>query len=137
MDVSCRNIKESDIRRVDQIANQFLNEIGWVRRSEIYEGIENKTFKVIEVDEVVVGFINWRVRKRDGVCVIDHIGVHRDYQSKGLGQELMSHLPITTQLVRTMDGIPSNRFYERLGFKLDSQKQGRKFLINTYIKEVR
>jgi ribosomal protein S18 acetylase RimI-like enzyme len=74
----------------------------------------------IVVDGQKIGF--YTLRPADGGLQLDHLYVHPNFQSRGIGSEVLRHLlaladasQMTVSLGALRDS-PSNRFYQRHGF---------------------
>lgn len=89
----------------------------------------NSHFLVAEIDEVVIGFINFTTRKtvlHDGPSgLIDELVITKSYRSKGVGKQLISavikmcrqlgccEIEVSTEKVN----IEAKEFYRKCGFE--------------------
>lgn len=75
----------------------------------------------IVVDGQRIGFYTFRPAD-DGCFQLDHLYVHPDFQSRGIGSEVLRYLLALADASQTAVSLgalrdsPSNRFYQRHGF---------------------
>lgn len=109
---------------INKIARQYPKELGFVAKTHLKEVL------LASIDSVIVGFVNFRVRK-DGWATINEIAVHRDYQRQGVAKRLIFSILHPTQLKCTVDN-PANDFYRHLNFKLIGTVNGRVRALNVW-----
>lgn len=122
--MSILSIKEHKHVSTEQLNNLFTA-IGWKARESVRwkEVLEKSTYLITFWDESnLVGM--GRILEDGVMCMFYDIGVHPDYQNKGIGKQIMEKL---IGQVRGKDYVsiglfpwhdnPSNiPFYEKLGF---------------------
>ncbi len=81
-----------------------------------------------ENDQIIGGCNGFIVH---GAIYTDQLWVHKDYRKNGLGRKIMEHVHIYAQnqeckmaTVCTMSFQGSLGFYEKLGYKVDFERQG-------------
>jgi GNAT superfamily N-acetyltransferase len=82
-------------------------------------------------DEVSGAFCNYRIRKRDAVCVVYEIAVPKPFQRQGIGSAFIAALPRPVRLKCTIDN-PANNFYASQGFVLRYVEDGRRRQLNVW-----
>lgn len=116
------------------IANQFKSELGFVNLAALKVAEEKRSLEVIPS----VGFCNYHHRQ-DKQTTIYEIAVAKQYQRQGWGRLLFyrvlcaaierSH---STIVAKCPEDLPSNEFYQHLGFKLAAVEAGRKRQLNRW-----
>ncbi len=98
--------------------------VAWLKNS-LYNGYADEVFTIATSTQELAGFISLKIK--NGYGHIDLIGVHDEYQNKGLGGVLMAKAVeyfnsrnIKEIYVATEgENIKANIFYQRKGFVID------------------
>ena len=122
---------QADFPAIKRIANQFSDELGFVRTNSLARGVDLHELFVAERDGRDVGFVNWQAR-RDGWNTVYELGVLRDFHGQGIGRALLYAVPCPIRLKVTEDNAQANRFYLSAGMRLTSVEKGRKRVLNVY-----
>jgi hypothetical protein len=125
-ELSCMNIRalwlgckahiryavEEDLSVIKRVANQWKDELGFVNRAAVLEGIKRREVQVATVRGYVVGFVHWH-RRRDGWATIYEIAVRRDWLEQRIGAALLVSIPRPRQLKCPVDNVRANDFYAK------------------------
>lgn len=121
----------ADIPPIQQIARQFSQGLGFVRRGSLERAISKNELYVADVGGGPIGFVNWHARL-DGWSTIYEIGVHRDHHGQGIGRALLYAVPAPITLKCTTDNAQANKFYAGAGMRLEGVETGRKRNLNIW-----
>lgn len=113
-----------DIPDVKKIANQYKNELGFVMLPALKKAIQNYELLVAELDQRIVGFVNFH-RRKDGISTIYEIATHKDYRNQKIGKALLSAVSSPKQLKCTVENS-ANTFYEKQGLICKDTLKGKK-----------
>lgn len=131
-----RHATEDDLPAIKRIAGQYSKELGYVMYPALRESILRGSLLVYAFpDGLIAGFVNYRLRKDGGVTVYE-IATHKLYTFLNIGRHLIEALPNTQIRLKCTVDNPANGFYEHIGFTHVATEQGRKRLLNIWIKEV-
>jgi len=125
---------EEDLDAISEIAHQYRNELGYVRKPALRQSIARHSLVVGMSFQQVVGFVNYRACK-DGWQTIYEIATHKNHMRKGYGRALLCGVPLPIRLKCPVDN-ESNAFYEAMGFRLDHVEGGNKRKLNVWVKEL-
>lgn len=121
--------KLEDLARVKRLADRFTKELGWSPRGAYLTSIEAGEILIAATKQELAGFVKFHIR-RDQIVTIYSIVVDWDYQDQGVGKKLIEALreQIGGKEIRLVcpEGLPSNKFYEKVGFHKDGIKEGKK-----------
>lgn len=97
----------------DEMANRFRNFSNWVA----------------EENGEIMGYAFFTNQKSDKKLFLESLYVHPNHQGKGVGKQLLhkgiSVYPQATAVSLTVyKGNPNISFYEKIGFKRESEKKG-------------
>ncbi len=127
-----------DIDQIKRIADAHKKELGFVRRPSLLESISRSELLVAKLDSAVVGFVEYRHRK-DGQTTLYNIAVVPKYTRHGVGQKLVralvnesAGLGKTCVCLKCPQDLPSNKFYENLGFQLQQTEPGKYRQLNIW-----
>lgn len=118
---------EDDIPLIKKAANKHVDELGFIGGWD-FKGVVAKKHMLVHRDSG--SFCHFHVRK-DGVSVIYEILTTPAARGMGLGRAMVGML---TKPVRAKcpEGLPSNGFYEKLGFRKVSVDAGKKRRLNVW-----
>ncbi|QUX95770.1 GNAT family N-acetyltransferase [Marinomonas sp. CT5] len=110
------NTQDYSLAQVQAWAPESFDMSVWERKMD-----EIKPF-VAELDNIIVGYCDLQ---SDGL--IDHFFCHHQYQGKGVGRRLMSHivsLAIERNIARIYShvSLTAKPFFERFGFRVVSEQ---------------
>ena len=116
-----------DIPLIKKAASKAVDELGFIGGWDFKEVIKKKH---LLVDRDTGSFCHFHVRK-DGVSVIYEILTTPAARGTGLGRDMVQML---TRPVRAKCplGLPSNGFYEKLGFRKVAVEEGKKRKLNVW-----
>jgi|WetSurMetagenome_2_1015567.scaffolds.fasta_scaffold23458_10 GNAT superfamily N-acetyltransferase len=127
-----------DIDRIKQIADKNKKYVGFIIRGALVKAIQRKEVIVIEVENEIVGFVNYHHRRDDQTTQYD-ICIDEKHRGKGIGRLLENaaldeakQFGKKRYIIRAPIDLESNIFYERIGFKLKEVEKGRKRPINVW-----
>lgn len=125
---------EGDLLGIKAIANQYKDELGYVMMPTLRKSLADKTLVVAEINQQIVGFVNYRARTRktDPGQTIYEIAVHRDFRGQKIGAGLLAAVPRPVRLKCTVDNQRGNEFYEASGLVLAGTESGRKRPLNVW-----
>lgn len=111
-----RKATKDDILKIDVIARQFPNALGWVRKVSLEKAIEKGYLNVAQLNEtgLIIGFVEYNIPTRGsniGYSVIYHLAVDINYQSLGVGKYLIYSVPTPIRLKVKRDNIKARMFY--------------------------
>lgn len=107
-------IRKSRIDDKDAIAKIWRKNtsmLGGVQMAALKRSIENGCCHVAEIENKVVGFVEFYTRK-DGGNTIYHIATDEQFQKRGIGAALLFSVPCPIRLRVTSDNEKAIRFYE-------------------------
>ncbi len=132
----------TDLDAIKRIADSRKNELGFVLRPTLAESIAREELFVAEMDDQVVGFVDFHMR-RDKQITLYHIATVVDRQREGLGRGLIAALSVLGRdrdasriLLKCPAGLEANQFYISLGFTLHETQNGRKRALNVWTLEL-
>lgn len=120
---------QREVAIAKEVSNKLKRELGFVNRAAL-----EKSFLVNELDVIGdgVGFVNFHHRKDDQTTIYE-LGVKPEFQRQGWGRLLFYRVLCSSIekgkikiVAKCPIDLPSNRFYERLGFQLKKLEPGRK-----------
>jgi len=116
-----------DIPLIKKAANKHVEELGFIGGWD-FKGVIEK--KHMLVDRETGSFCHFHIRK-DGVTVIYEILVTPAARGLGLGKAMINML---TKPVRAKcpENLPSNGFYEKVGFRKITVEEGKKRKLNIW-----
>lgn len=114
--MNIRRAAMSDIDTCQRIARSHSKWLPFVRRDSLRRAIDNGELFVAQVDDTVVGFVNWHGR-RDGWSTVYDLAVAKGYEGQGVGRALLYAVPCPIRLKCTADN-PANQFYAGTGMRL-------------------
>lgn len=127
------------VSEAKRIASQFKNELGFVNSAALQVSEDKGQLEVIKG----VGFCNYHHR-RDGQTTIYEIAVGKNHQRTGWGRLLFYRVLCAAIehsqrciVAKCPEDLPSNSFYEHLGFKLMNVLPGRKRRLNCWKYEIK
>lgn len=136
--VTIRPASVEDIFGVKTLADQHKVELGFIRKSILYEAQEKGWLLVAVRDEKVIGFANFRIRQDNNATLYD-IVVDEPFRKQQIGKRLIQRL---TWLVNVAGGdhirlkcpqsLPANAFYEKLQFIHTETETGKKRPLNVW-----
>lgn len=116
---------EEDLKPIKDVVNQNREFFGFVMNVALKESIKENSLYVYEIDNQILGFINYHIRK-DGWSTIYEIAVAKHAHGHGIGKKLLSVLEEPIRLKTTADNTNAIAFYQKQGFFLSRTEQGRK-----------
>jgi GNAT superfamily N-acetyltransferase len=119
-----------DIDTCDRIARQYPDELSFVSKVKMRDGVDRREMFVACVDNVVVGFVLWH-RCRDGWSTIYDLAVNRDHRGLGIGRALLYTVPCPIRLKCTATN-PANKFYQDAGMMLVGTEPSKRTMLNMY-----
>lgn len=114
-----------DLKTIKKIANQNREFIGFVMNVALAESIKNKSLNVVEIDNMVIGFVHFHARK-DSWHTLHELAIFKEYQHSGLGQLLFDTVPHPIRLKTTQDNESAINFYQKNGMAHVRTEQGKK-----------
>jgi N-acetylglutamate synthase-like GNAT family acetyltransferase len=103
------------------IASKLSHELGFVMRGTL---LERAMAKELLIATPNIGFCSFHITGKKQ-CTIYEIGIDPDFQGQGHGKALLTQLKMIcykrsarTIFAKCPEGLPSNQFYEHMGFKL-------------------
>ena len=121
-----------DISAMKSLADAHRFELGFVRRPALISAIDRGEALVGRRSQEVVGFVLYR-HCLDGETAVYDIAVQTAHRRQGVGRALLEALRVEARSLgqRTIRAkcpldLPANRFYEQLGYKLESQEPGKR-----------
>jgi N-acetylglutamate synthase-like GNAT family acetyltransferase len=131
--------KIDKVKEAKQIASQYLKELGFVNQSALEESNKKGYLEVVgDHKSGIAGFTHFH-HKQNGETMIYSLAVLPEHLKKGWGCLLFYRVVCsaiehgsTKVVARCIDGLPSNKFYEHLGFKLVAVERGKKQLFNKW-----
>ena len=136
--VTIRPARVEDVFGVKTLADQHKVELGFIRKSILYEAQEKGWLLVAVRDEKVIGFANFRIRQDNNATLYD-IVVDEPFRKQQIGKRLIQRL---TWLVNVVGGdhirlkcpqsLPANAFYEKLQFIHTETETGKKRPLNVW-----
>ena len=121
------------IPKVKEIADSLRDELGFTLLPQLEEAM-HKSELIVAVNSIqdVLGYTKYHIRRDKNITVYS-IGVESKCQGMGVGTALMDFLKLEIDFV---DGqvirlkcpvdLPSNTFYEKMGFKSYGIESGRR-----------
>lgn len=116
-----------DIPLIKKAANKHTEELGYIGGWDFLGVIEKKHMLV---DRESGSFCHFHVRK-DGMTVIYEILTTPAARGTGLGRQMVDKL-VRPVRAKCPEGLPSNGFYQKLGFKLMVVEEGKKRKLNVW-----
>lgn len=131
-----RYANELDIPGIKEIADSHKKELGFTNIAIIRDAQQHNQIIIIEQDNILVGFIRFRLRK-DDVAVIYEIVVGP--KRTGYGSQLIHHFiriagESNKQYIRLKCPIElaANSFYKKMRFHLIGSEVGKKRELNIW-----
>lgn len=121
-DLVIRKATQADLDVIKDLADAHKNELGFVLRPALANGIERGEVFVAENSRGIVGFVEYHHRQ-DEQTTLYHIAVQSEHRRQGIGRQLVEALIYDTseynkgfiQLKCPVE-LEANKFYKRLGF---------------------
>lgn len=120
----------SDIPAIKAIADPLRDQISFVRTGALQRGIDKRELYVAELDNQIVGFINWH-GSRDGWSTVYELAVSPDFRGQGVGRNLLYAVPCPVSLKCTVEN-PANEFYQKAGMRKIATLKGKRRQVNLY-----
>jgi len=128
----------SDLDGIKRLADIHREELGFVLRPSLEKSIADLEIFVALSEDTLIGFIHYHHR-RDQQTTLYHIAIHPNHRLQGGGQCLILTLrdeAITIEkafiLLKCPIPLASNKFYERIGFRLAQVEEGKKRALNVW-----
>lgn len=118
----------ADLEHLNWVAKKYTEELNWVPKTHILSAIERGE---LLISEPSFSFVIYHKRQDDGVNAIYSIIVPISHRGKGIGRTLVDKIGDPLSL-KCPDGLPSNAFYLRCGFKLVKREQSTKCILNVW-----
>jgi len=124
---------ESQLNQIIQITKLMTKEIGYVMPIVLRTQASKGNLLLLMSGNLVMGFCNYNVRKRDNVGVIYEVGTHPAIRGKGGGLKMIEAVLAKCDKIQLKCPIDnkSNGFYSRIADKLGVE-QGRKRELNLW-----
>jgi ribosomal protein S18 acetylase RimI-like enzyme len=134
--------KFDQVQTAKAIASRFSSELGFVNAAALTESVSKGSLEVIPD----VGFVHYHHR-RDGQTTIYSLAVLKEYQGQGWGRLLLYRVICSLVEYRNQhdrqgkhfsivakcpENLPSNGFYESVGFELIATEPGKKRALNVW-----
>ncbi len=119
----------SDLSRLDWIARKYIEELGFLPRVQLRSAIEASE---LLMDERTGAFVKYHQR-RDGWKVIYSVVVPINARSRGIGRALVEAVGYPQRL-KCPDGLPSNMFYLRCGYRMVKREWSKVRILNVWEK---
>lgn len=131
MDIELAKAALNDIECIKGIADDNRDKIGFIKRQVLMEQQKRGWLIVAKVNSDAVGFVSYRHRK-DSQTTIYEICVVDEYQSNGIGTQLMDALVNETRglekdriVLKCPADLSANCFYSKYGFVFKTFEQGK------------
>jgi ribosomal protein S18 acetylase RimI-like enzyme len=128
-----------DLPQIKKLAAQNSDALGFVLQPAIAKAIEEKRIVVAEANDKVVGFQEYYHRRRDGQTTLYHKCVAVDFRRCGIATALVDAVVHESKkigrqflLLKCPDGLSSNMFHKRYGFRLIGTEEGRRRRLNIW-----
>lgn len=124
---------ESQFNQLLRLVKLMTHEIGYVVPVFYRKQAKEKKLLLLESGNVIVGFVSFNIRKKDGVGVIYEVATHPMIRGKGGGLKLIEAVLErcnTIQLKCPVDN-KSNGFYKKIG-NLVGTEAGKKRALNVW-----
>lgn len=138
-----RLAQRRDVEQIKGIADSQKNELGFVLRSIIEEGVKSHRIYVLSIRNKVAGFIHFNHRKRDKQTTIYQLAVSQRHKGNGIGKALIKHLENEAIekardfiLLKTPVDLSANKFFRRVGYELSGQESGKSRRLNIWKKTI-
>lgn len=130
MSVAIRRARLADVDGIKKLAQRHSDELGFVMKCTIEQGIGRGELLVAAADDEVVGFANTH-RRRDGVTVLYELAVAEEHRHQGIAKQLLGVMgrPLVAKCPAK---LPSNKFYLRVGFRLVETVRGKSRTLNVW-----
>ena len=127
---------ESDIQSIKKLADLHKKELGFTNIAIIRDAQQHNQIIIIEQEDIIVGFIRFRLRKDDIVVIYEIVvGPKR----MGYGTQLLRHFikiskESNKQYIRLKCSIElgANLFYKKMRFHLIGSESGKKRELNIW-----
>jgi GNAT superfamily N-acetyltransferase len=116
-----------DIPLIKKAANKHTEELGFIGGWD-FKGVIEKQHMLVDRDSG--SFCHFHVRK-DGMTVIYEILTTPAARGTGLGRQMVNKL-VRPVRAKCPEGLPSNGFYQKLGFELVKVEEGKKRKLNVW-----
>lgn len=133
---------ERDINSIKALFDRHRIELGFVLRPSLAKAIELGEVLVAIRDRKIVGAVHYHHR-REGQTTLYHIAVDSPYRSQRVGRALVTRLrKLCSQrgmmciLLKCPAELPSNIFYERIGFECRDREKGKHRELNVWVKNL-
>jgi N-acetylglutamate synthase-like GNAT family acetyltransferase len=141
-EITFRKAILTDLDAIKRLADMHRTELGFVLRPSLEKSIHDREIIVAFHEDYLVGFVHYHHRK-DQQTTLYHIAVHPSHRSCGIGQELVSRLRADSResgkiLIRLKCPVtlPSNQFYQQVGFQLAGTEDGKERKLNVWQAEL-
>ena len=123
----------------EQIIDLY-DSVGWSAYTKdpksLKKAFENSTYCLVAMDQQKVVGISRSISDLVSIHYLQDILVHPDYQKRGIGRKVLTHLleyfgEVRTHMILTDDEQKQLRFYESMGYK--NIKDLEKFPLNSYV----
>jgi GNAT superfamily N-acetyltransferase len=112
---SIRAATKADENFIKQIYKESKQHLGsfdlFMCWQKYLSGESKERFDVIDGK----GFVRWGYSKKYGGYLLKDIGVLQEHRGKGIGQQLLKHVPTPVMLKCNADNKTGNKFYEGMG----------------------
>ena len=124
---------EDQLNQLIKITKLMTKEIGYVMPIVLREQASRGNLLLLMSGNLVMGFCNYNIRKKDGVGVIYEVGTHPAIRGKGGGKQLVEAVLTKCEKIHLKCPIDnkSNGFYSRIGEKIGVE-QGKKRPLNLW-----
>jgi len=115
-----------DLDGIDDVFSENKEFVGFVMRVSIEEAIYKKRVSVAEMDNKIVGAVNFAPTKKGYITIYE---IAATVKGKGVGKSLILSLlnyGMDIKLKVTEDNESGKAFYEKVGFKHIGTERGKK-----------
>ncbi len=132
--MNIRMATQDDIVRCKEIVDKHRNVFGFLSRPIFQDAAERRRLLVaLDSNQNVLGFVRFNHRVRGTETALYDICVDHSFQWQGIGRALISALveecikvPRFSIILRCPEGLPSNDFYQHIGFRQAGIEQGKR-----------
>ena len=132
--MNIRMATQEDINRCKEIVDKHRNVFGFLSRPIFQDAAERRSLLVaLDSNQNVLGFVRFNHRVRGTETALYDICVDHGFQGQGIGRALISALieecikvPRLSIVLRCPEGLPSNDFYQHIGFRQAGIEQGKR-----------
>lgn len=124
---------EDQLNQLIKITKLMTKEIGYVMPIVYREQATKGNLLLLMSGNLVVGFCNYNIRKKDGIGVIYEVGTHPVIRGKGGGVQLIKAVLEKCSMIQLKCPVDnkSNGFYSKIGEKIGVEA-GKKRRLNVW-----